>query len=89
MKMHENKNNMAILENEDERYLISYDTTICKFDCTTKKLYLNTFKWDYSQTTLKHLKHFINQYTDYEYINKQQFEKEALKNNDIRFSITL
>lgn len=45
-------------------------------------LFINWNKWDYSKTTLKHLKMFINEYTPYTYENKQQFLKE-IRNNEM------
>jgi len=71
MKVLENKNNMTILENKEWTYFISYESVVAKV-CNTielndKKhnnygLYL-TYKWDYSQTTLKQLYNFIELYT--------------------------
>lgn len=46
-------------------------------------LEINWNKWDYSKTTLKHLKMFINGYTSFNYDNKQQFLKEIMHNDDI------
>lgn len=37
------------------------------------KLYINWNYWDYSKTTLKHLKIFINEYTPFTYESKAQF----------------
>lgn len=51
----------------------SYRTLICYYMPKTRQLFLNWNKWDYSKTTLKHLKMFINEYTGYYYDNKQQF----------------
>ena len=59
----------------------SYRTIICYYNPMTKSLYVNWHKWDYSKTTMKHLKMFINDYTCYHYDNKQQFML-FLKNNE-------
>ena len=89
MKIIENKNNMIILENESEIYFISYQTTICKYNTKTKILQVNANYWDYSQTTLKQLKYFVNEYTLYIYETKQQFEKALKTNNFIEEIIGL
>lgn len=70
MRVLENKNNMCIIENGEWTYLFSYNTPIAKVNNTIKAdkskseygLYF-TNKWDYSQTTLKHLYNFIELYT--------------------------
>ena len=51
----------------------SYYSLIAIYNRTTKELFINNNKWDYSKTTLKHLKMFINEWTPYTYENKQQF----------------
>lgn len=71
-----NKNQFVIYynDNENDRHLIvfqSYDTLIAILD--GGKLYINWQYWDYSKTTLKHLKIFVNEYTPFVYENKQQF----------------
>ena len=51
----------------------SYRSVIAIYNPITKKLFVNWNKWDYSKTTMKHLKMFINEYTCYRYDNKYQF----------------
>ena len=51
----------------------SYATLIAIYISQEKILYINWSMFDYSKTTLKHLKLFINEYTPYNYENKQQF----------------
>lgn len=53
----------------------SYTSLIAIYDRYTEKLYINADMWDYSKTTLKHLKMFINEWTIWDYDNKSQFEK--------------
>lgn len=74
MRILENKNNLTVLEDKEKSFLISYTTTIASYDYTTRELKLNVNYWDYSQSTLKHLKHFINNYTCYNYDSKKDFE---------------
>ena len=61
----------------------SYKTIIAIYDQETKQLYINWYYWDYSKTTMKHLKIFINEYTYFTYENKQQFLKEINTNSSI------
>ena len=72
-----NKNQFVITyENEQKQKLIcfqSYKTLIVIYNQSTKELYINYHYWDYSKTTMKHLKIFINTYTIYGYDNKKQF----------------
>ena len=42
-------------------------------------------KWDFSQTTLKYFKQFINGFTAYRYTTKASFEKAAAKDPRIVF----
>lgn len=58
----------------------SYYSLICIYCPSTKEMLLNNSKWDYSKTTLKHLKIFINEWTCYNYENKAQFMKQYLFN---------
>ena len=51
----------------------SYKTLIAIFCPNTHIIYVNWSKCDYSKTTMKHLKMFINEETCYQYDNKMQF----------------
>ena len=84
MDILENKNNILIFD--DGRYLclVSYNSKIARYDKKTCYLNLNKNKWDYSQTTLKHLKHFINDYVEQGYYTtKKDFEAKIKKNGFI------
>lgn len=94
MEMLENKNNIVIISNYDyitEKNIIdlwSYNSHIASFINYNKKnncmLKLNREKWDYSQTTLKHLKHFINDYIEKDYYTtKKEFDEKIKKNGFI------
>lgn len=59
----------------DEIALFSYETHICTVkNCNIVEL---TTYWDYSKTTLKHLKVFLDKRCHFndKYINKKDFEK--------------
>lgn len=73
MEILENEKNLTIVRDKDTFYLFSYNSKIAVYLSNMK--YLDIGKnWDYSQTTLKHLKHFINTYTAYTYDTKTQFK---------------
>lgn len=73
MEILENEKNMTIIQDTNKFYLFSYNSKIAIY---SDLKYLDIGKnWNYSQTTLKHLKHFINTYTAYTYESKQQFQK--------------
>jgi hypothetical protein len=59
----------------------SYKTGIAVFYNEVNKLQLKGNMWDYSATTRRHFKAFINEHTPFTYENKQQWLKE-IKNND-------
>lgn len=89
IKTLENKKNTCILSYDNIYQLENYKSTIAKYDIITQKLYLNTSKlnnkiiWNYSQSTLKELKNFINNYTCYNYANFKEFKKVVTENKNI------
>ena len=83
MRILENKNNFTILkDNINNIIFFSYNQQIATFDKYNNKLYINNL-WNYSQTTLKQFKNFINEYTTFIYNNKKDFEIEIKNNKDI------
>jgi hypothetical protein len=69
-----NKNQFVIYYRDNEKGLVafqSYSSLIAVLK--GGMLYINWDKWDYSKTTLKHLKLFVNEYTPFTYENKAQF----------------
>lgn len=72
----ENKNQFIIYYNDNVKdvHLVafqSYNTLIAILKGGV--LFVNWSYWDYSKTTLKHFKKFVNEYTPFNYENKQQF----------------
>lgn len=61
----------------------SYKSLIAEYDRETNTLKLYS-EWNYSQTTLRHFKAFINEETSFNYINKAQWEKEIKNNPNIK-----
>ena len=59
---------------------ISYGTDIAYYNDNTGQLDV-TEDWDYSSTTMKYFKQFIEDYTDHDYISAKDF-REQLENND-------
>ena len=83
-----NKNQFAVVFEDltkGQRYHCyqSYQSLIAVYDKNTGNLFINWDKWDYSKTTLKHLKLFINEWTHYHYETKQQWLCEMRNNNHI------
>lgn len=87
-----NKNQFVIWYRSNDEEVVafqSYRSLIAiyhKGDYLEKRpdvLEINWDKWDYSKTTLKHLKMFINGYTSFNYETKQQFAYEIIHNDDI------
>ena len=72
----ENKNQFVIYYKNNYTEIVvfqSYRTIIAIYYPYEKELFINWHYWDYSKTTSKHLKIFINDYTIYKYDNKKQF----------------
>lgn len=99
----ENKNNFIIEKkgNESNEILLiftSYTTTIAIYNITRNKLLLNNKMinvsgkgtieaYKSSNTTLKQLKHFVNNYIENNfYTNLIEFEKRIRKNNNVIFN---
>lgn len=68
--------NQFIIDHKRKKYFQSYDSLICIFDEYNKKgkhLILIDNMWDYSNTTRKHFKLFINEYTYFRYQDKKSW----------------
>lgn len=84
MEILENSKNYLIMKNNEVLEFWSYETKIATFNKKTSILKLNSKKWDFSQTTLKQLKRFINSYIEKDYyLNRKDFEKRIHKNGNI------
>ena len=70
-----NNQNIVISSYEGQIYYLffSYDSLIVIYNTHNYDIAINTNKWDYSKTTMRWLKTFINDYTARHYDNKQQF----------------
>ena len=75
MEILENKNNVLIAKNNNYITFFSYNLKIATFDTTHKILTLYGENWNYSQTTTKQFKNFVNVYTTFLYTTKKDFEK--------------
>lgn len=80
-----NKNQFVIVYEDNEKGIRyhcfqSYQSLIAIYDKTSGNLFINWDKWDYSKTTLKHFKLFVNEWTHYHYETKAQFINE-IRNN--------
>ena len=54
---------------------ISYNRIVADYNPSRNELTLYDDLWDFSNTTRKYFKRFINEFTDYSYLDKQQFLK--------------
>lgn len=70
-------------EGQMENIFQSYETIIAKYNVTTGKLVLDKRYWDYSRTTLKYLKMFLEENTYIDYDTKAKFEKLMQSSDDI------
>jgi len=70
--------NQFIIRSTEGKTFQSYNSTICIYTGDKLKLFSD---WDYSRTTLKYFKEFINDETCFTYEDKAQWEKE-IKNNE-------
>ena len=84
MKILENGKNFLVKEDNGILEFWSYTTKIASFNKNRLILKLNREKWDFSQTTLKQLKNFINKYVENGYyLSRKDFEKRIHKNGNI------
>lgn len=75
--------NHVVISKEDEVSFYSYTTFIASYNRTENKLYLNSSKWDYSNTTRKYFKQFIEEFTPFGYLSKPKFIKFMAFSQDI------
>ena len=54
--------NTAIIDRENEKYLVFYESTVAKIDKHTNEITLGP-NWDCSRTTLKRINNFLGQPT--------------------------
>lgn len=74
--------NQFIINNGNEVIFQSYQSKIATYNKVDKTLKLYSYMWDYSNTTRKHFKTFINDFTTFGYDDKSQFLKLIDKLND-------
>lgn len=81
--------NQFLIDANDTVYFQSYNTVICAFYRPSKTLYLNEQYWDYSKTTLKYLKIFINENTSFYYETLRDFRKLIISEPKIEFRMLI
>lgn len=74
--------NQFIIFDGDNVTFQSYDSKIATLK-RPNTLVLEGFMWDYSNTTRKYFKRFINDFTGFYYDNKAQWVKEIEKKDNI------
>lgn len=77
--------NQYSIKIDNKIYFISYQTLIAYYDKNSCKLFLNGNWWDFSNTTRKHFKAWLNGLYVYniKYIDKKSFIKEVQENDAI------
>lgn len=75
--------NQVVTRVGSKTFFYSYDTLIAIYENENCTLYLKDSMWDYSNTTRKYFKQFIEEYTTKEYGTKQKFLKEISENEKI------
>jgi len=81
--------NQFLITNGLNKSFQSYNSLIAEYkyydheDDQTINLTLYGYMWDYSATTRRHFKSFINEHTPFTYVNKAQWLKEIENNNNI------
>lgn len=69
MKAYSIQNNQVVVEDNGVKSFFSYGTLIAKIE--NNKVILDSYYWDYSKTTLKWLKVFLNR----DYMSKKDIQK--------------
>lgn len=67
--------------------LQTYDLPIAHIDKNTGWLTLYGSNWNRSKRTRRHLKRFINGYTDFNYVSVRQWVENIVTNSKIRIEI--
>lgn len=75
--------NQYMIEDGDKVYFQSYQTTIAKWDKEERELTLDRDSWDYSVTTLKYLKEFMQEVTVYRRMSKAEIA-EQIKSGELK-----
>lgn len=65
--------NQFIITSKDEVTFQSYDSKIATYHINDGTLVLYGNMWDYSNTTRKHFKQFVNKFTCYRYETRTQW----------------
>lgn len=78
--------NQFIIEDDNKRVFQSYSSKIAEYDLNTRELKVFS-DWDYSKTTLKYFKIFIDEETIYTYGTKAKFIKEYEGHVKVKFIV--
>lgn len=74
--------NQFLITNETQKTFQSYNSKIAILSWINGNAYLRVFSdWDYSKTTMRHFKRFINEETPFNYGDSKQWRLE-MKNNE-------
>ena len=82
MKIKQLANNQVVIMANGKTSFHSYNTKIAT--ATNKTLVLHNNKWDYSNTTRKYFKQYVNRFTSFRYKDRQDWLKQMRTNPRIR-----
>jgi len=66
-------------------YFQSYNSMICKIDTNKNLVFLDSFYWDYSRTTIKYLKEFLYSNAYYGVLSTDEI-RNKIKTKEIRLT---
>ena len=78
--------NQFLIRDGEKKVFQSYNSKIAEYDIETRELKIFE-DWDYSKTTMKYFKQFIENETCYNYGTKANFEKTYKSHDKVKFII--
>ena len=73
--------NQFVIETDTTVVFQSYNSRIAEYNKLFANEHLKVFSdWDYSKTTMRHFKRFINEETSFSYVDSKQWRKEMKEN---------
>lgn len=66
-------------------YFQSYNSMICKIDTAKNLVFLDSYYWDYSRTTVKYLKEFLYSRAYYGFLSTDEI-RNKIKTKEIRLT---
>lgn len=83
IKVEQLAKNQFMVSIDNQMSFKSYDSNIAEYDKVNGTLYLYGEMWNYSNTTRKYFKQFLETYTNIVYGTKKDFIKQIQENKNI------